>query len=125
MAGCFGGGVFDRYMESQLNSYLDAGDADEAAFEEAERSCGSCIYEEDGMYIFEDGSYGCPVLEEDGDEDGLYMSLGGLKQGKIYQTKDGGYLFKATSLVPSKRKSPKKYRGYKKEVVDFFIRIPA
>ena len=123
MAGCFGGSAVDRWMEGNLNAYLDAGDADEYAFEEAEKQCGSCIYQKDDLYIFEDGSYGYPVMEEDADEDGRYMSLGGLNQGKIYETKDGSYLFKATRLIPSKRKSPKRYRGYKKEIVDFFIRI--
>jgi hypothetical protein len=125
MAGCFGGSAIDRWMENSLNSYLDAGDADEEAFAEAENSCGACIYQKDDLYIFEDGSYGYPTLEEDADEDGYYMTLGGLSQGYIHKTKDGGYLFKATRLVPSKRKSPKPFRGYKKEVVDFFIRIPA
>ena len=123
MSGCFSNSSADRFFESQLNAHLDAGEAEEHALELAIAEYGEVIFDEDGLYVFENGAIGCPTMVEDADEDGYYWSLGGLTECDVVKTKNGGYIVKVMKLVPSKRKSPKRYRGHYKEVVDFFMRI--
>ena len=110
---------YDSWLESPYQERYENDATWESLLEDAEKSYGKIIHEDDDLFIFEDGHWG--YLELGKDEYGTCLE--GIKEGKITDIGDY-YLFKATELVPSKRKSPKPYRGYRKEVVKFFLKIP-
>ena len=111
------------FLEKPYVDYYSSCDADEEAMDWAENNYGQCVGEIDGQYVFYDsktntGGIGVPEYWEDADEDGCYGGFSGVEKCKAYRFKNGNIMLKTFKLIPSKRKSPVRFRGKKKQVVD-------
>lgn len=90
MSGCFGTSPVDRWMESNLDRYLE----ENPSWEAAEDEYGSHLGKHPNYgEVFETG-VGTPVLVDDVDVDtgAIQKVLMGMQDAKTYKTKDGGYL---------------------------------